>query len=1155
MKKCRKVVSVFLAIFMLVSVFSNTGLCIQAATTVEASASKQITVYYYHSAWKDSDTYVHYKINGTWTSSPGKKMKKLSSEEAAATSCTWKYQIDLGTSSSATMCFNNGKGSWDSNNSSNYVLKAGTYKVVFSSSKKVSKVTAISITTPTPTRKVTATPTATSEPTATATTVPETPLPTGPYALVYYQRKVSTSWTKVYMHYKLDGVWTKSPGEEMEYESPGMWKIIIDLTEVDNRDDIVCCFTDGNGNWDNNNEKNYSVCEGKCKVINYTHDVWFYGTPLPVTAPPTQEPTATPTAEPTSTPTVEPTKEPTATPTVEPSISPEPSVEPSIDPEPTATIDPTTPTQEPTSTPTVEPTATPVTNKINLYYKRSQNTSWTNAYVHYKLNGSWTTIPGMRMTRIKAGYWSYTIDLGTAKTLSVCFTNGNGSWDSNGGKNYAVALGTCQVDSVTNKVTYLAEPDTTQSPTQEPVYMPTLVPTGVPSQAPTTTPVAPAKKIAYIYYYNEGVNGWPTPYIHYSVGGVWTDAPGKKMYVMTGLKWRYQIDLGDYDEAEVCFNDGGDNWDNNNSKNYIVKDGVNNIYGNSHRVEQVTASPAPTAVPGSSVEITMPGWEVNDYIKYQVHVENNLHDQPDYQVKRIEFVNKTGEYEDGIINLKTSGKYPVSVGFDSTTGIVRIFTKAEKIVLPEDSSYLFANFCALENQIDIDRFDTSKVKNMSYMFYGTGNDLRNMKTPMVAKEKDLSASYDFSNWDTSNVTNMSYMFGGFCSSYLNLELNISGKFTTSKVTDFSGMFEQCGSSGLSKLNWGTGLDTRNATNMAHMFDRFACFGTAIRNFDLGDQFYTDKVENMDYMFYYLGCNSMKSFNLREHFSLDSVENFSYTFCYAGVYEMEDFINPNKWCGSSIIQANYSFAQFGYYHLKYFDLPDDFNLCNAESTFCMFSDVGSMELEEFHLGKNFNCISAKNMSYMFSGVGRRSAKIIDLGDNFGGDSATDMNHMFYKACQRVEEINLTEHFITKNVENFSSMFQDFAAYSYLTSFYVGKNFDTSKGRNFCEMFYNAFANGRLENLDLGNRFNVVVAEQMFRMFKGLAPNTLKELYVGTRYNLSKSKVMNSNIELYYRDVFTNCGNENTVLYAPIEDINCLFDSKFSSVGFAMKYEEI
>ncbi|MBR3772682.1 MAG: starch-binding protein, partial [Clostridium sp.] len=73
-------------------------------------------------------------------------------------------------------------------------------------------------------------------------------------------------------------------------------------------------------------------------------------------------------------------------------------------------------------------------NTITIYYK----TNWSSTNIHYKIgNGSWTTVPGVKMSSSdRTGYQVITIDLGTATTLTACFNNGNGTWDSKYGNNY-----------------------------------------------------------------------------------------------------------------------------------------------------------------------------------------------------------------------------------------------------------------------------------------------------------------------------------------------------------------------------------------------------------------------------------------------------------------------------------------------------------------------------------------------------------------------------------------------------------------------------------------------------------------------------------------------------------------------------------------------
>ena len=88
--------------------------------TVDKASENVVTIYY-----KGYSTpYIHYQVgNGSWTDAPGYKMTSTNEK----TGYTHKYTIDLGTSTYANVCFNNGNGSWDSRNGQNYHFEKGTY--------------------------------------------------------------------------------------------------------------------------------------------------------------------------------------------------------------------------------------------------------------------------------------------------------------------------------------------------------------------------------------------------------------------------------------------------------------------------------------------------------------------------------------------------------------------------------------------------------------------------------------------------------------------------------------------------------------------------------------------------------------------------------------------------------------------------------------------------------------------------------------------------------------------------------------------------------------------------------------------------------------------------------------------------------------------
>ncbi|EOA7320243.1 BspA family leucine-rich repeat surface protein [Enterococcus hirae] len=165
---------------------------------------------------------------------------------------------------------------------------------------------------------------------------------------------------------------------------------------------------------------------------------------------------------------------------------------------------------------------------------------------------------------------------------------------------------------------------------------------------------------------------------------------------------------------------------------------------------------------------------------------------------------------------------------------------AGKVVAPEDSAYLFSSDLTgskyLNNLTEIEglnQLDTSNVTNMREMF----------------KEMSNLTSLDVSSFDTSKVTDMSYMF------YRNgvTSLDVSG-FDTSKVTVMSYMF--LGMKNITNLDvngWNTssvtsldvsGFDTCNVTTMREMFREMG----NLTSLDLSG-FDTSNVTDMSTMFY------------------------------------------------------------------------------------------------------------------------------------------------------------------------------------------------------------------------------------------------------------------------------------------------------------------
>ena len=145
--------------------------------------------------------------------------------------------------------------------------------------------------------------------------------------------------------------------------------------------------------------------------------------------------------------------------------------------------------------------------------------------------------------------------------------------------------------------------------------------------------------------------------------------------------------------------------------------------------------------------------------------------------------------------------YEIKLWLDPTDKTAYYYTEPGKVYLNADSSRMF--FLKWDNkdllEIDVSNFDTSKVTDMSRMFY----DLRNI------------TSLNLSNFDTSKVTDMNRMFSGM-SNLITLDLS---NFDTSKVTTMGSMFylDEIPKDKLATIYVNNDFNTTNLTDTFLMF--------------------------------------------------------------------------------------------------------------------------------------------------------------------------------------------------------------------------------------------------------------------------------------------------------------------------------------------------
>ena len=143
----------------------------------------------------------------------------------------------------------------------------------------------------------------------------------------------------------------------------------------------------------------------------------------------------------------------------------------------------------------------------------------------------------------------------------------------------------------------------------------------------------------------------------------------------------------------------------------------------------------------------------------------------------------------------------IKLWLDPTDKTAYYYAEPGKVYLNADSSRMF--FLKWDNkdllEIDVSNFDTSKVTDMSRMFY----DLRNI------------TSLGLSNFDTSKVTTMNRMFSGM-SNLTSLDLS---NFDTSKVTTMGSMFylDEIPKDKLKTIYVNNDFDTANLTDTYLMF--------------------------------------------------------------------------------------------------------------------------------------------------------------------------------------------------------------------------------------------------------------------------------------------------------------------------------------------------
>ena len=325
--------------------------------------------------------------------------------------------------------------------------------------------------------------------------------------------------------------------------------------------------------------------------------------------------------------------------------------------------------------------------------------------------------------------------------------------------------------------------------------------------------------------------------------------------------------------------------------------------------------------------------------------------------------------EDNPILVSTSdSKYPVYIWFDPTEkgvfengqslsngGTLRMYSKADKINLNQNSSRMFANWNAMHfrwSDNSFTRFDTSKVTDMSYMFY----------------DNSYAKTIDLSSFDTSKVENMSHMFEG-CTFTENIN---TSSFNTSSVKNMNNMFR--GAQYITNLNL-SNFDTSSVEDMSYMFHSML----KLTSLNISS-FRTHNVKDMSWMF---DNDSMMTELDLSHFDTSNVEKMGAMFQFMSRLERLNISsfntsnNTNMYCMFRGTKA-----------LKSIDLSH-FDTSSVTTMQSMFDQSGVEELDL----SSFNTSKAKNMYDMFYDM--PNIRTIYVGDNWTTDAVEYKSYGMFK----------------------------------------------------------------------------------------------------------------------------------------------------------------
>ena len=375
----------------------------------------------------------------------------------------------------------------------------------------------------------------------------------------------------------------------------------------------------------------------------------------------------------------------------------------------------------------------------------------------------------------------------------------------------------------------------------------------------------------------------------------------------------------------------------------------------------------------------LPGTEFNDVIKSL----NPNHDTDNFK----QATSAPANLSVAKIVSTTDSERPIYAWYDSSVKTIFWWSDADVSYANQDAKSMFSKInqdTSHVQLIDLSGINTSKTKNMSFMFFSGTKLYKKIKLDHI---------------DTSNVEDMSYMFGTEnVDNPIDIDSIDFSHFNTSRVKNMQGMFHESFLPSIEIRNF----NTENVANMSFMFKKL----NKITYLNLAG-LKTRSVVTMDRMFY----DSDKITHLDvSGWQNDSVTNMFAIF--AKLSAMTNFIH------TGFITKNVQNMEFMFSHchsLVNLDLRE-FDTSNAVSMKFMFEEmtsINSMDLSSFNTSK---VVDMSNMFLMWSASPPMTS--LDL-SSFNTSNVVYMGSMF-QGHKNLTYLNISS-FDTRKVQDMSNMF--------------------------------------------------------------------------------------------------------------------------------------